>query len=649
LAKDANVLLGIARMNELKKDWPLALSCLEAAAALGDGLLRRRIAETAARIGQAVKDRPELFARARSLATDSNALDPTEPPPSAGEGRASDDDSEPSAEESRTSFVRPAAPGRLESGGPAFLAESVLTRLADCELDLSSAAGLALDLVLEATHAVRGCILVRDTGGRLELFRGRGIDRNDVSPALSTAVLAEVERSGRPVLLADAAKDPRFKERKSVEEHGLRSVACVPIFEKTRGATLGVVYLDDPRKGGRFDGRARELVGALARAIAPSLRNALRFESQRRALMAARVAPRPTIVGRSPAIRRVVELLAKLGPAPAPVLIVGESGTGKELVARALHDLSPRRSGPFIAESLVAVPESLLQGELFGVCKGAFTGADSDRDGLFVKAHGGTLFLDEIGELSLEVQAQLLRVLQEREVRPLGGDRVVRVDCRVAAATNRELGSLVREGKMREDLLYRLKVLEVRMPPLRERMEDLPLLCEHILQRIALELGETPFPLSLRAMGRLARHHWPGNVRELEGVLWRVALGGEDVLNELQGASCSPAGKGLGISVTLGPEEVSLEDARVAFDRAYLQAVLGRQRGARRTGGRGAWNHAPIALAGPPSRGHRSFLARNDATRRSRAGDLLKEHRAPTTVPSPCLGGPTRMHLSTCP
>lgn len=236
------------------------------------------------------------------------------------------------------------------------------------------------------------------------------------------------------------------------------------------------------------------------------------------------------LVGSSPAIRQVRERIVKVARSMAPVLICGESGTGKELTAQALHACSHRGSGPLVAVNCSAIPENLLEAEFFGVRKGAYTGATADREGYFQAARGGTLFLDEIGDLPLSMQSKLLRAIQERCVRPVGGTLEEGVDVRIISATHRNLAREVQEGRFRQDLFYRLNVIEIDIPPLRERREDLPALCEALLARIAQESG-LPVPrLTPATLEQLARHPLPGNVRELENLLHRaVALseGGE--------------------------------------------------------------------------------------------------------------------------
>jgi two-component system, NtrC family, response regulator HydG len=235
------------------------------------------------------------------------------------------------------------------------------------------------------------------------------------------------------------------------------------------------------------------------------------------------------IVGDSLPIRALRELVARVADAPAPILIQGETGTGKGLVARAIHGESGRASGPFVSVNCAAIPEGLLESELFGYVRGAFTGATHDRAGLFAEASGGTLFLDEIGEMSPALQAKLLHVIEAASVRPVGGTREVAVDARIVAATNRNLGAAVKDGKFREDLLYRLDVVAIGLPALRDRREDLPQLAAHLIAELRGRYPTSPVErLGAEALAVMGRHAWPGNVRELSHVLERILLLGRN-------------------------------------------------------------------------------------------------------------------------
>ncbi len=239
------------------------------------------------------------------------------------------------------------------------------------------------------------------------------------------------------------------------------------------------------------------------------------------------------IIGNAPALRRVLDTARQAAPSTATVMLTGESGTGKELFARAIHRLSPRVEQPFIAVNCGALPESIIEAELFGAEKGAYTGAAATRDGRFSRAHGGTLFLDEVGELSPHVQVKLLRVLQSGEFERLGGVETLRVDCRIIAATNLDLAQAVRNGDFREDLYYRLDVIRITLPPLRARPDDVPLLADHFLRIYAEKNGNRVQQIADRAMARLIDYSWPGNVRELENTIERaVVLANGPIIDE---------------------------------------------------------------------------------------------------------------------
>ena len=233
------------------------------------------------------------------------------------------------------------------------------------------------------------------------------------------------------------------------------------------------------------------------------------------------------IIGDSKPMQELFELLSRVAPTDSTVLITGESGTGKELVARAIHGYSPRCYYPFITVSCGALPDTLLESELFGYEKGAFTGAEQRRKGRIEMADGGTLFLDEIGEISAKTQVDLLRVLQQRKIQRLGGDKEITVDARIVAATNRDLLQAIRDKRFREDLYYRLNVISIHLPALRERKEDIPLLAQHFIRRLSLEMNREPASIAPKASTVLMDYHWPGNVRELENVIERALVIGQ--------------------------------------------------------------------------------------------------------------------------
>ncbi len=274
-----------------------------------------------------------------------------------------------------------------------------------------------------------------------------------------------------------------------------------------------------------------------------------------------------SLLGGSPAMREVFSILERVAPTEATVLVTGETGTGKELVAEAVHDASPRAEGPFIALDCGAVSASLMESELFGHVRGAFTGAIGDRRGVFEEADGGTLFLDELGELPLDLQPKLLRALEKREVRRVGESRARKINVRVVAATNRDLASEVNKGSFREDLYFRLAVVEVKLPPLRARREDIPTLVTHFVKRLR---PDAPAPAP-ELLSRLAKKAWPGNVRELRNAVERVlALGGTQATS----GEAAPPSDGLLGAVLAMPYKEGLERWVGEFERAYLQEAL---------------------------------------------------------------------------
>jgi transcriptional regulator with GAF, ATPase, and Fis domain/tetratricopeptide (TPR) repeat protein len=437
-----------------------------------------------------------------------------------------------------------------------------LNRRLNSSLSLERVLEYAVQAALDLTEAERAFLLLTATGTSATgapLHSAEVVVARSTDPALpegegpSQSIVRRTLEREEPILTTDAQGDPRFAGQGSVHALRLKSVLSVPVLSPS--GVLGVLYVDCRVQRGRFSEAERSLLLAFADQLALAISNArLHQELERKGAELARQKHAveqlsrgqareierlkrevqtqrqslelrydySQIVGRGPAMRAVLERLDRVIDSDASVLILGESGTGKELVARAIHWNGPRKAGPFLGINCAALPEALLESELFGHVRGAFTGADRDKQGLLLAAAGGTLFLDELGELSLPLQAKLLRVLQEREVRPLGSEKSLPLDIRLVAATHRDLERAMAEGKFREDLYYRLAVVTVPLPPLRERPEDLPALCEKILQRLAHEAGKKPLELGQDALRRLSAHPFPGNVRELENVLTRA-------------------------------------------------------------------------------------------------------------------------------
>jgi transcriptional regulator with GAF, ATPase, and Fis domain len=400
-------------------------------------------------------------------------------------------------------------------------------------------------------------VLLRDEGGALRVRTARNMAQQDLDGEdahLSRSVAERVARTGEALLTVDATADGRLDAAESVHAMRLRSILAVPLT--AQGEAQGCIYLDDRYRAGAFGEGALEVARAFADAAGLALHNARSQHALRRALRRAERLSHALerqvdtqrmelecarqslsseglrgryegIIGRGPAIVKLLGLVDRVAPTAMPVLLQGESGTGKELVARAIHGNSPRAQRPFVAENCGAIPETLLESVLFGHVKGAFTGADRSRPGLFEVADGGTLFLDEVGETSPGMQARLLRVLQDGEVRPVGGERTRKVDVRVLAATHRDLAAMVKAGTFREDLYYRLAVVVLPVPPLRERREDIAALVSHFVARhgggVTVERG---------ALARLLSAPWPGNVRQLENELKRACVMCDGVVRE---------------------------------------------------------------------------------------------------------------------
>jgi two-component system nitrogen regulation response regulator NtrX len=311
------------------------------------------------------------------------------------------------------------------------------------------------------------------------------------------------------------------------------------------------------------------------------VRNALRqrrLEAENRALRA-RVDRTQTMIGESYAMRQLREQVAMAAPTNGRVLVYGENGTGKELVARTLHALSRRRNGAFVEVNCAAIPEDLIESELFGHVRGAFTGAVADRRGKFEVADGGTIFLDEIGDMSLKTQAKVLRVLQEQTMEPVGGTQRIKVDARVVAATNKDLQAEIRAGRFREDLYFRLNVIPIFVPPLRDRPEDIPLLAEHFMSEFAREYGRRPKSFESSALSVLRRYPWPGNVRELRNVIERLII-------MVPGDTIAPADLGFldqhaveDVEHASPSERLTLHEARDRFERDLILKTLAEQQG----------------------------------------------------------------------
>jgi Nif-specific regulatory protein len=392
-----------------------------------------------------------------------------------------------------------------------------------------------LELLFEVVPAERGAILLTDPGPEgdaLEFASVFGLDRQrgqDESIKVSRSVTKWVLQHGESLLINNQTESKDFESADSLIADRPGSILCVPLIMLERA--LGVIYLDTKEPDAVFDKDHLQLVSAISAITAVAIENARHIEwlvSENQRLIAD-FNIEHNMVGESQAMRNVLQFVSKVAPTDSTVLLSGESGTGKELVARAIHQNSKRSDRPFMAVNCAALAESLLESELFGHEKGAFTGALALKKGRLEIADGGTVFLDEIGELSLALQVKLLRVLQERNFERVGGTRTIKVDIRLITATNKNLEDAVAAGTFRQDLYYRLNVVGLEMPPLRERQEDIPLLANYFAAKYGEKCNRRITGISAEAQARLHGYDWPGNVRELENAIERaVVLGSTD-------------------------------------------------------------------------------------------------------------------------
>jgi serine/threonine-protein kinase PknK len=455
----------------------------------------------------------------------------------------------------------------LQSGDERWVRLSEVNRRLSAEHNVQRLLEYIMDSAILLSGAERGFLLLSGEPGSdaMDVRIARNLDQENIRNTrfkISHGIARRVIETGEPVLAVDAMEDERYRDQLSVHDLRLRSVLCLPMH--MRGTVLGAIYLDNRFRASAFDPLDVRMLEAFADQAAIALDNARLLEamsaskadlelarSEVEALngkLAAQLAERTReledthrvvvhqqrqltarhqydrLIGESDAIRAVFAVMDRLLDTTIPVLIEGESGTGKELVARAIHYSGARAKRPFVAINCAAIPANLLESELFGHVRGAFTGATADKKGLFEAADGGTLLLDELGELPLDMQVKLLRVLQSGELQKVGATRENRVDVRIIAATNRRLDAEVAAGRFREDLYYRLAVIPIRLPPLRERREDIPLLVQHfIAQNLKDGLGQIA-RISRAAIDLLMRYSWPGNIRQLEMVLKNVSL-----------------------------------------------------------------------------------------------------------------------------
>ena len=408
-----------------------------------------------------------------------------------------------------------------------------ISRVVHAIRDLEELQAQLLDLIFEVVPAGRGAILLAEGAGK-EFNCLYARTRHAGQPQLvrvSRTIVRQVMKDNVAILGVDVPATAKLRDVESLVASEVRTLLCVPLTVFQRA--IGCIYLDSTNAADRFQEDHLQLLTAIAGVSAVALDNARRLqwleeENQR---LTSEVRQEQSLVGEGARIKEIFQFLARVAPTESTVLIEGESGTGKELVARALHRNSHRASKPFVAINCAAIPESLLESDLFGHERGAFTGAAVQKRGRLEVAEGGVVFLDEIGELAPALQVKLLRVLQEREFERVGGTHSIKIDVRLIAATNRDLNEAARNGEFRQDLYYRLAVVKLTMPPLREHREDIPMLTRHFVQKYAKRSKVKAKPVSREAMAALVNYDWPGNVRELENAIERaLVMGSSDAV-----------------------------------------------------------------------------------------------------------------------
>lgn len=433
-----------------------------------------------------------------------------------------------------------------------------------------------MDRVVELSGADKGFLILFEAG-ESQVRVARNIAQEDLSDAigeLSDSIVEKVIREKQALIVSDALHDQEFSSSRSIMNLKICSVLCVPLL--ANNDLLGLIYLGNNRFTHLFDGEILAGVTVFAAQASLLLRNALLLEglradndSLRKHLEHKRFGE---IIGTCPPMQDIYKKIRKVAPTDISVLVTGETGTGKELIARELHRNSTRSSAAFVVVNCGAIPDNLLESELFGHVKGAFTGAIANKDGRFQAAHKGTLFLDEIGEMPAPLQVKLLRALQEKEVTRVGSTHSERVDIRIVAATNRVLEDEIQNGNFREDLYYRLNVVGLHLPPLRERGDDLMLIARFLLSATTEAYNLPPRNFSPQATVMLKRYTWPGNIRQLENRIKKAA-----VMNEGGQISCAD----LDLNETDLPAILPLSQAKDEFQRDYINEVLTRNNGNR--------------------------------------------------------------------
>jgi transcriptional regulator with GAF, ATPase, and Fis domain len=493
-----------------------------------------------------------------------------------------------------SSAARPAQSSTSPSGGGDGVQLASVRKLHEFSEKLMTLKNLdelleaMLDAVIDVTGAEKGLVLLLEEaygsdgsasgqGGKPVIRASRQVNREaitDTTGAISDSIVRRVLDSGRPVIVSDALSDDVFRTSESVVALRLSSVMCAPLV--SQGHVTGALYVGNDRVKGLFQKGQLDLLSIFAGQASLILQNAMLLSALRadKEKLAAELKDKRfgEIIGVCPSMMEVFRKLQKVATTDISVLITGETGTGKELIARELHRRSNRAQGPFIVINCGAIPENLIESELFGHVKGAFTGAIASRPGKFQAADKGTLFLDEIGELPLNLQVKLLRALQERVVFRVGDSKPEKVDIRVVAATNRILEDEIKASRFREDLYYRLNVVNIWLPPLRERGDDVLIIAKALLSKYAEELHSPVHGFTPQALTGIRKNNWPGNIRQLENRLKKALVLCDRTLLGIEDLELDQAGES---------SILPLEKAKEEFQRKYVLEILERNNGNR--------------------------------------------------------------------
>ena len=480
------------------------------------------------------------------------------------------------SEEAAEPAPAPRRAGRGEEALEAMRTLHGFSRRLLADTDIGRLLETLMDAVIDVTGADKGFLILLEDG-ELQIKVARNLARQNIEDAVSRVsdtIIAKVLRDRTPIIVSDALNDEKFSASESVGNLKLCSVMCAPMMDK--GEIIGLIYVGNDSVVDLFEPSDLEALTVFSAQASLLVANALLVNSLKRETEVLRHALEEKrfgeIIGACDAMRDVFRKIEKVASTDISVLVTGETGTGKELVAREIHRRSHRAKGPFVAINCGAIPENLLESELFGHVRGAFTGATATRGGRFQAAHGGTLFLDEIGELPLQLQVKLLRAIQEKAVTKVGDTRGEAVDIRIISATNKRLEDEIRAGAFREDLYYRLNVITLHLPPLRERGDDLLVIARYLLEKFASEYGSRVRGFSPAAVKAMRRYTWPGNIRQLENRLRKAVVLAEKSL-------VGP--KDLDLDESSFEPVAPLQEALELFKRDYINRILERNGGNR--------------------------------------------------------------------